>query len=293
MTDHTPDAFKSADHVGVDLDGTLAKYHGWKGHKHIGEPVPKMLERVKKMLADKQKVVIFTARADAGETAIKHIKLWCKKHVGKILPVTNVKDRHMTKIIDDKAEGIVHNTGETKKGQAQPTAPEYPWYIPDFKVKPDLVRGMHGPGTTTGAVARIYEDLGPVKKRLARPYYQTFTNAFSRLNKPIQQKADAASSAVIANTQGQDSVSVKHEYSKLIKPFQQYAPALLKPEFTDAISSNNPDAAVQAAQGPGITVGGRVRVKPIPAPTPKPVAKPVEKYPVKSWPAKGAPNGNS
>ena len=26
--------------IGVDLDGTLAKYDGWKGHNVIGEPIP-------------------------------------------------------------------------------------------------------------------------------------------------------------------------------------------------------------------------------------------------------------
>lgn len=24
--------------IGVDLDGTLAEYHGWKGAEHIGQP---------------------------------------------------------------------------------------------------------------------------------------------------------------------------------------------------------------------------------------------------------------
>ena len=31
--------------IGVDLDGTLAEYHGWNGGA-IGEPVPAMLARV-------------------------------------------------------------------------------------------------------------------------------------------------------------------------------------------------------------------------------------------------------
>lgn len=37
--------------IGVDLDGTLAEYHGW-GNGEIGDPVPAMLERVKKWLAE-------------------------------------------------------------------------------------------------------------------------------------------------------------------------------------------------------------------------------------------------
>lgn len=48
--------------IGVDLDGTLAMYDGFKGPEHIGDPVPKMLERVKKWLAEGREVRIFTAR---------------------------------------------------------------------------------------------------------------------------------------------------------------------------------------------------------------------------------------
>ena len=25
--------------LGVDFDGTLAKYDGWQGHTHLGEPI--------------------------------------------------------------------------------------------------------------------------------------------------------------------------------------------------------------------------------------------------------------
>ena len=113
-TEKQADSKRSSGYTGVDLDGTLAKYTTWKGHKHIGEPVPKMLERVKRMLATGEKVKIFTARASDGEKAINPIKAWCKKHLGKALPVTNIKDHNMKKIIDDKAEGVVKNTGEKK-----------------------------------------------------------------------------------------------------------------------------------------------------------------------------------
>ena len=36
--------------IGVDLDGTLAEWDGWKGHEHIGPPIPAMLERVKRWI---------------------------------------------------------------------------------------------------------------------------------------------------------------------------------------------------------------------------------------------------
>lgn len=94
----------------VDLDGTLAKYTEFKGHEHIGEPVPAMLDRVKKWLAEGQKVVIFTARAH-DPAAIPPIKAWLKKHLGQELPVTNIKRPEFQRIYDDRAEKVEKNTG--------------------------------------------------------------------------------------------------------------------------------------------------------------------------------------
>ena len=31
------------DCIYVDLDGTLAEHHGWKGVDHIGKPIPAMV----------------------------------------------------------------------------------------------------------------------------------------------------------------------------------------------------------------------------------------------------------
>lgn len=38
--------------IGVDLDGTLAYYSGWKGIEHVGDPVPAMINRVRAWLAN-------------------------------------------------------------------------------------------------------------------------------------------------------------------------------------------------------------------------------------------------
>ena len=100
--------------IGIDFDGTLSEYHGWKGHAHTGKPVPKMLARVKRMLAAGEKVKIFTARAADGKKGTDPVRAWCKKYLGRELEVTNEKDHLMKKIIDDKAEGVVKNTGESK-----------------------------------------------------------------------------------------------------------------------------------------------------------------------------------
>jgi hypothetical protein len=113
--------------IGVDLDGTLAEYDGWKGENHIGAPVLAMVERVKKWLADGVKVKIFTARVcitggysevsekradlDFATNQTEIIKAWCLEHVGQELEVTCVKDFAMIELWDDRAIQVVPNKG--------------------------------------------------------------------------------------------------------------------------------------------------------------------------------------
>lgn len=117
--------------IGVDLDGTLAMYNGWKGVDHIGEPIKPMVERVKKWLAQGREVRIFTARVnDCGavykslptgdvfdkdsldtDRVRKNIEEWCLKHIGVVLPITNVKDYGMIELWDDRAVQVVFNEG--------------------------------------------------------------------------------------------------------------------------------------------------------------------------------------
>ena len=101
--------------IGVDLDGTLAQYGGFKGHGHIGAPIPRMVERVKAWLLSGVEVRVFTARAgDAvAEVAIGE---WCLRHVGALLPVTNQKDHRMIELWDDRAVQVRPNTGERVDG---------------------------------------------------------------------------------------------------------------------------------------------------------------------------------
>lgn len=116
--------------IGVDLDGTLAFYDHWRGVDHIGEPIPAMLERVKKWIAEGKDVRIFTARVDGGEVAVAmgdkngeahrdvdlvrhHIQQWSKRHIGKVLPVTNRKDYGMVELWDDRCVQVIPNTGRT------------------------------------------------------------------------------------------------------------------------------------------------------------------------------------
>lgn len=105
--------------IGVDLDGTLAYYDGWKGIEHIGAPIPLMVLRVQQWLAEGKTVKIFTARvgprrADVGEDPaliLKTIEDWCLKHIGQVLPVTATKDFAMVELWDDRCIQVIPNTG--------------------------------------------------------------------------------------------------------------------------------------------------------------------------------------
>ena len=111
--------------IGVDLDGTLAKYDGFKGPEVIGVPVEKMLKRVKATLAAGKSVKVFTARVAPlflrGETSERveearkaktAVEKWCREHIGRRLPVTAVKDWQCVEIWDDRCRQVKENTGE-------------------------------------------------------------------------------------------------------------------------------------------------------------------------------------
>ena len=89
--------------IGVDLDGTLAHYEGWKnGHN-----------RVKDWLRKGHKVKILTARvAYKNQKAEVQIQEWCREHIGEVLPVTCFKDMQMIELWDDRAIRVEKNTGE-------------------------------------------------------------------------------------------------------------------------------------------------------------------------------------
>lgn len=108
----------------MDLDGTLARYEGWQGVEHIGEPIPAMLARVKQWLAEGVEVRIFTARVwnsdptsvDVFDT-VSIINTWCEKHLGQRLKVTCQKDFGMVELWDDRCVQVVMNTGIRADGQ--------------------------------------------------------------------------------------------------------------------------------------------------------------------------------
>lgn len=96
--------------IGVDLDGTLAKYGGWQGPLNIGEPIPAMLDRIKQWVAEGVEVRIFTARACIPEQIVP-IQEWLVSHGLPSLQVTNIKDFSMIALWDDRAVQVEMNTG--------------------------------------------------------------------------------------------------------------------------------------------------------------------------------------
>lgn len=113
--------------IGVDFDGTLAEYHGWRGENDLGQPVPAMVERVKQWLREGIEVKIFTARVgvsgaysleshryadqEFADNQRRIIGDWCEKHIGQRLEVTSMKDFALLAIWDDRAVQVVPNKG--------------------------------------------------------------------------------------------------------------------------------------------------------------------------------------
>ncbi len=102
--------------IGVDLDGTLAHYEGWKGEAHIGRPVMPMVERVRAWIAKGHEVRIFTARMsdpdpEARQVVSNAVRDWTQEHVGAPLKATCIKDFAMIELWDDRAVQVEANTG--------------------------------------------------------------------------------------------------------------------------------------------------------------------------------------
>jgi len=107
--------------IGVDLDGTLAFYDKFVSWDHIGDPIPKMVDKVKEWLKKGIVVKVLTARLSFVSRSINGvsyedmadvIKKWCKKHIGTELEVTSEKDCFMLGFCDDSAVQIDPNTGD-------------------------------------------------------------------------------------------------------------------------------------------------------------------------------------
>jgi hypothetical protein len=128
--------------IGVDLDGTLAVWTKWVRWDRIGDPIPKMVGRIRGWLDESIQVRIFTARVAfemdtcgvSGEAFTREemqavIRRWTRTHIGTPLESTAIKDFAMLELWDDKAIGVIANTGLT-------VADEYEARIEALKGKP-------------------------------------------------------------------------------------------------------------------------------------------------------------
>ena len=106
--------------IGCDLDGTLAVYNGFKGWDQIGEPIDKMVSRLKGYMERGITVKIWTARASKVSLAKNNLQFeqmekviqdWTEKVFGKRLEVVTEKDCNMLFCFDDSIVQVEPNTG--------------------------------------------------------------------------------------------------------------------------------------------------------------------------------------
>lgn len=101
--------------IAVDLDGTLAVHDSGQKFdpEHIGPPVPRMLERVKRWIAEGKEVKIFTARA-SDQKNIPPIRRWLKEHGISDCEITHQKTPDIERFYDDRAVKVYKNKGRVK-----------------------------------------------------------------------------------------------------------------------------------------------------------------------------------
>lgn len=99
--------------IAIDLDGTLAEYHGWKGDEHIGDPIPSMVEKLISAYAEGKEIWIFSARFDTPER-IEIAEKWLTYHdlMDMVSGCTNIKMRFFKEIWDDRAKQVIPNNGQ-------------------------------------------------------------------------------------------------------------------------------------------------------------------------------------
>lgn len=77
-----------------------------------------MIDVVKRLLQNGQRVKIFTARISSMLPSEDHAKVrrtienWCEKHIGQKLEITAEKDFDMIECYDDRCIRVEYNTGE-------------------------------------------------------------------------------------------------------------------------------------------------------------------------------------
>jgi len=112
--------------IAVDLDGTMAQYNGREhidyNPSKVGQPIPRMIARIKAWLNAGMDVVIFTARVHPSngkdEVAVceKAIKKFCKDTIGQELEITCEKRPTFVEIWDDRAVRVIKDSGVISDG---------------------------------------------------------------------------------------------------------------------------------------------------------------------------------
>lgn len=102
--------------LAIDLDGTLIPYsHENYHHLYFPDPVPAMAERVVRWIEEGHEVVIFTSRLafkniDRARFELE-LAVWSKRHFGKELTATCIKEPSFKEIWDDRAVAVEQDTG--------------------------------------------------------------------------------------------------------------------------------------------------------------------------------------
>lgn len=119
----------------VDFNGTLAKHDkGAKifddeGKPLIGEPIKRMVDRVRKRIDKGMRVKIqcgtVGAGGEKGAKMAEAIKAWAKEHIGHDLEVTGTITPRCLEVWNDKARKVVRNEGRFD-GEADDDEPAEP-----------------------------------------------------------------------------------------------------------------------------------------------------------------------
>ena len=95
--------------IGVDFDGTLAEHNSPQSIE-LGAPIPRMWQRVRRMLDKGWTVKIMTARANEPHE-VERVQAWLRRHNLPVLEVTATKDYGMIALFDDRAISVDPDTG--------------------------------------------------------------------------------------------------------------------------------------------------------------------------------------
>lgn len=75
--------------IAIDLDGVLARYDGWRGPDHYGEPLPGAMAFLRELIDADMQPVIFTTRE--GPALDLWLRTYCPKEILENLIVTRTK----------------------------------------------------------------------------------------------------------------------------------------------------------------------------------------------------------